>query len=116
MTLLSHIFKGLTFLAVLIVLIMSLRPAASMGGVPHIDKVLHFAAYATLAGLGRLGWPRIWGGWIFISLAMLGIGIEIAQHLMDLGRTGSFADIVANLIGAAVPLIFFHLFWTRHHS
>jgi VanZ family protein len=116
MTLLSHICKALTFLAVLVVLIMSLRPTVAVGGIPHMDKVLHFAAYAGLAALGRLGWPRLWGGWIFISFATLGIGIEIAQHLMDLGRTGSFADIVANLVGAAVPLIFFHLFWTRHHS
>jgi len=51
-----------------------------------------------------------------ISFATLGIAIEIAQHLMDAGRTGSIADIVANLIGAGAPLIFFHIFWTRHHS
>jgi len=76
---------------------------------------MHFGAYAALSTLARLGWPKLWGGWIFTLFAGLGIGIEIAQHLMDVGRTGSFGDIAANLIGAAVPLILFHIFWTRHH-
>lgn len=115
MTLISHIFKGLTVLAIAVIVVMSLRPSVSMGGIAHIDKVLHLGAYAVLAGLARLGWPKLWGGWIFLTLAILGIGIEIAQHLMNLGRTGSLADIAANLIGAGLPLILFHIFWTRHH-
>ncbi len=115
MTLLSHMFKALTILAICGVLVMSLRPSISMGGIAHIDKVLHFAAYAILSGLARLGWPKLWGGWIFLAFAVLGIGIEIAQHFMNVGRTGSLADTAANLMGAALPLILFHIFWTRHH-
>lgn len=115
MTFLSHLFKGLTVLAIAIIVVMSLRPSVAMGGVPHIDKVLHFAAYAILAGLARLGWPKLWGGWIFLVFAILGVGIEIAQHLMNVGRMGSLGDVAANLIGAALPLILFHIFWTRQH-
>jgi len=85
-----------------------------VGGVPHMDKVLHLGAYAVLAGLARIGWPKLWGGLIFFVLATFGIGIEIAQHSMNLGRTGSIADILANLTGTALPLLFFHFVWTRH--
>jgi VanZ family protein len=115
MTFLSHIFKCLTLLAICVIVVMSLRPSVSMGGIAHIDKVLHFAAYAGLAGLARLGWPKLWGGWIFLIFAILGIAIEIAQHMMNVGRMGSLGDVAANLIGAALPLILFHIFWTRHH-
>ena len=111
----SYIFKFLTLAALTVILVMSLKPSISVGGMPHVDKVLHFGAYALLSILARLGWPKLWGGLIFIGLAVFGIAIEIAQHTMNLGRTGSIADIAANLAGAALPLIVFHFFWTRHH-
>ncbi len=114
MTKFSHLCKFLTFTALAVILVMSLKPSASVVGMPHLDKVQHFAAYAVLAVLVRLGWPRLWGGWIFLGLAVFGIGIEIAQHTMNLGRTASLADIAANLIGTALPLVLFHYFWTRH--
>lgn len=110
------IFRFLTIAALLTVTYMSLRPNLSTGGVPHADKLLHFGAYAVLAGMARLGWPRQWGGWIFLGLAVFGIAIELAQHTMDLGRTGSLADTIANLAGAAAALVFFHYFWTRHKT
>lgn len=112
----SIFFKILTLAALLVVLVMSLRPSLSVGGAQHIDKVLHLGAYAVLAGLSRLGWPNIWGGWLFSFWAIFGIGIEIAQHTMAWGRTGSLADIIANLTGAAITLTFFHIFWTRHQQ
>ena len=114
MTKFTLIFKCLTIAALLTVLVMSLRPSAITGGPANIDKVLHLVAYGVLAGLARLGWPKLWGGTIFLGLAVFGIGIEIAQHLMPLGRTGSLADTAANLLGTALALIFFHIFWTRH--
>ena len=110
----SHLFKCLTFAALILVLVMSLRSSVSIGDVPNIDKLAHFGAYSVLASLARLGWLKLWGGWIFLGLALFGIGIEIAQHTMNLGRTGSFADTVANLLGAAFPLLVFHFVWTRH--
>ena len=110
----TYLFKFLTIASLALVLVMSLRPAINAGSVPHMDKMVHLAAYAVLAGLFRLGWPNLWGGVIFLCLAIFGIGIEILQHVMALGRTGSIADTLANLAGAALALIFFHFFWTRH--
>ena len=114
MTKLSLIFKILTLTALATVLVMSLRPSVGMGGPIYMDKIMHLGAYGVLAGLARLGWPKLWGGTIFLGLGVFGIGIEIAQHLMSLGRTGSLADTLANLLGAALALIFFHIIWTRH--
>jgi len=55
MTKFSHLCKCLTLVAIAVVLLMSLRPSVSVGGVAHVDKILHFGAYAVLAGLARLG-------------------------------------------------------------
>ena len=104
----SHLFKCLTIAALAVILVMSLRPSVSIGDVPNMDKLVHFGAYTVLAFLARLGWPKLWGGWIFLGLALFGVGIEVAQEMMNLGRTGSLADIVANLLGTAFPLLVFH--------
>lgn len=114
MTKYASLFKILTGLALMTILVMSLRPSVNVGSIPHIDKLVHLGAYAVLAGLARLGWPKLWGGLIFIGLAIFGIGIELAQHFMAVGRTGSLADTVANMLGAALALIVFHIFWTRN--
>lgn len=110
----SLIFKILTVTALATVLIMSLRPSVDLGSIPQTDKLVHFLAYGVLAGLVRLGWPKVWGGTIFLSLAIFGIGIELAQNFMAVGRHGSVADTLANLLGAALVLFLFHIFWTRH--
>ena len=114
MTVVSHIFKCLTLAALAVIIVMSLKPSVSIGSVPNMDKLLHFGAYASLAGLARLGWPKLWGGWIFLGLGLFGGGIETAQHMMNIGRMGSMADLVANLLGAVFSLLIFHLVWTRH--
>lgn len=105
------LFKILTFAALAVILVMSLKPSVSVGDMAHADKLAHLAAYAVLSGLARFGWLKTWGGLIFLGLALFGIGIEIAQHSMDLGRTGSIADVAANLTGTALPLLIYHFFW-----
>lgn len=107
-------FKILSIAALMFILVMSLRPSVNVGSVVHMDKIVHLGAYGVLAGLIRLGWPKLWGGMIFAGLALYGIGIELAQHFMAVGRTGSLADAIANILGAALALIIFHIFWTRH--
>ncbi len=61
----------------------------------------HFALATWFAGLvPRVHWWRI-----FLSLAMLGIGIEYAQHLMQVGREGDVRDVFGNVAGAALGLL-----------
>ena len=112
----TRLFQLLAIFATLFIIYMSLRPSVSVGGVPHGDKVMHFLVYAVLAGLTRLGWPRLWGGWIVIGFVALGIGLEIAQHMMAVGRTGSVADALANSLGILVVIISFHLYRRRNST
>ena len=93
-------------LVVLLALIswQSLTPATLQAGIPNLDKLLHALAYAGLAGLAVPAMGRRVGPAILFA-ALWGAGIELAQALMDLGRDGSAADAVANLLGAVVGAV-----------
>lgn len=69
------------------------------------DKVEHIAAFFTLAMLARLGWPSF--GWLVSGtiLAAYGLGIEYLQSLDFVGRTASWADFVADLIGITLGFV-----------
>ena len=109
-------FKILTLLAAALIIVMSLRAATGTSSVQHLDKVMHLGCYGVLAGLARLGWWRVWGGWIFLICVTMGVGLEFAQAAMPLGRTGSLADAIANTLGVAIILIGFHYWRVRNPS
>lgn len=109
----TRLFQILTLLAILVILYMSLRPGVSTGGIQHADKLMHLLAYALMAGLARLGWPSLWGGWIVLGFIAMGVAIELAQHFMALGRTGSLADGLANAAGALLAICLFHSYRRR---
>jgi VanZ family protein len=68
------------------------------------DKIVHFTAYFVLAFVSLPAVPKIKPLWVLLSLCALGIGLEIAQGVMGLGRTASFWDGVANASGAFFAL------------
>lgn len=98
----SRVSLILGIFAVLIVTYESLTPTLSLPSITHMDKIMHFVAYAGLAGLFTLGCPRIKP--ILICLSVIGFGalIEILQHIMALGRSGSLLDGLANTGGAII--------------
>ena len=112
----TKLFQFLTCLAIIVLIVMSLRPSLSTGGVPNGDKVLHFLAYGFLAGLARLGWPKLWGGWIVFGLITLGWLMELGQHMMNQGRTASFADGIANSMGVLLVVALFHIYQLRKNN
>jgi len=68
------------------------------------DKTSHLVGHGTLAlyfaGLvPRRSWWKI-----FVSLLLMGVSIEIAQHYMHWGRAGDPRDVLANSIGALLGL------------
>jgi VanZ family protein len=76
------------------------------------DKVEHILAFFVLTALARMGWPR--RAWTMaILLLAYGVGIEFAQALATIGRTASAADVVADLIGIGIGLLFANLFTGR---
>ena len=74
---------------------------------PHLDKVIHFGFFALFAWL--LYWPLAWQGrvpawraaWLSFWLATVyGGWMEYVQSTLA-HRQGSWADVIANAVGAA---------------
>ncbi|MES2033811.1 MAG: hypothetical protein V4466_06525 [Pseudomonadota bacterium] len=83
-----------------VVLWLSLAPTTAIPTVNLWDKVEHAVAYLGLALIGAATFPtrlgRLAGG-----LFLLGIGVEVLQATMNLGRQGDPLDALANSLGIA---------------
>lgn len=86
------------------ILWLSLAPAEGLPSVSLWDKLEHAIAYLGLAVLGGLAFPdhlwRMAGG-----LFTFGVGAEVFQASMALGRHGDPADALANTAGIAAGLL-----------
>jgi VanZ family protein len=76
-------------------------PAAPAG----FDKVEHFTAYCALAVWFTGLYPRTRYWQVVAGLLALGLGIEVAQGVMQLGRSAEVLDMVANAAGVGVGLL-----------
>lgn len=82
---------------------LSLTPTTALPSVNMWDKVEHAGAYCVLALLGAWAFPmRLWR--LAAGLFALGVGVEIAQSVMGLGRQGDLLDALANSVGIASGL------------
>jgi hypothetical protein len=95
----------LGLLLVLLVVYTGLAPGDDLPSVAMNDKFEHGLAYAALAlWFGGLVPLRQYGA-LAVALVALGGGIEIAQGLMDLGRTADWLDFSADAAGVAAGLM-----------
>jgi VanZ family protein len=95
----------LLLLLVLAVLYTSLAPPNDLPPVQFNDKLEHGTAYVLMMlWFGGLVPVRQYG-WLIAALLALGGGIEIAQGLMNLGRTADIMDFAADAGGVAVGLL-----------
>jgi VanZ family protein len=83
------------------------------GGFQFNDKLWHAVGHLALTiyfcGLvPRLGWYKV-----VAFLLAFGIGIEIAQHFMQMGREADKFDILANTTGMALGLGLSHFGMNR---
>jgi VanZ family protein len=85
------------------VLYVSLSPAETLPGTGMSDKIEHALAWAALTGLGLALAPRRWRVVAGFCL-LLGIGVEIAQATMGLGRQGDWRDMVADAVGVLIAI------------
>ena len=69
------------------------------------DKVNHAFAFFVLACFARAGWPKAGPLRIFLLLTAFGALIEIAQLVMNAGRSAEMLDLVADMVGTAIGLI-----------
>jgi hypothetical protein len=76
------------------------------------DKLLHVVAFATLALLGGLAYPRLSLLKLALALSALGAGIELVQAIPALHRDSEFRDWIADTAAVAVVLLVL-FFWRR---
>lgn len=101
--------RGAWLVAILVVVVGSLLPAASlpMRMLDYLqlsDKIQHFGAYAVLAFL-----PAVHERWKFIVVAgfglmAMGYGLEVGQ-LYSPGRSYDLADFAADALGVCCGVI-----------
>jgi hypothetical protein len=93
------------WLAIATVVVACLLPGSDLPEIPVSDKIEHALAFALLAAsavqLFRRGAPLLLAG---AGLLALGIGIELAQHLLTTSRMMEPGDVVADAIGIAAGL------------
>lgn len=97
--------RGAVFLATLAVNLVLLYWPRGVGesAVPHLDKVVHAATFASVAWAGlRAGVP---GRWLAALLAAHAVTSELVQQWLLPGRDGDPADAVADVAGIALGLI-----------
>ena len=88
----------------IVILWLSLAPTEDLPTVTLWDKLEHAIAYLGLAVLGGAAFPNhLWR--MAGSLFTFGVGAEIFQSMMALGRQGDPADALANTVGIAMGLL-----------
>lgn len=101
--------KGFLILAAVLIaaiIYLSLRASSGLPPVTHADKVSHLIAYFALATCLGLGLPRLSLILLVAFAFIFGVGIEVAQGMMGAGRSFSYLDMLANLLGAIIASAF----------
>lgn len=83
---------------------LSLAPTSALPSVTLWDKFEHAGAYLGLTLIGVYAFPRRLTR-LAAGLFFGGVGIEISQSMMALGRQGDPADALANTAGIAAGLL-----------
>lgn len=100
------LWAGLWWLAVAIVVVLSLVPPPPMELPRHGDKVEHLLAYAALAAAAvqvwRPGRPLLLAG---LGLVLMGVLLEFAQGALTATRQADPADALANTLGVALGML-----------
>jgi hypothetical protein len=97
--------RALCWAAALFALVMALLPhPPEVPGHPS-DKIQHIAAFAVLAVLGTLAYPRITATRLIIGLSLFGAAIEVLQAIPMLHRDSDPLDWLADTIACAIVLL-----------
>ena len=99
------LWAGLWVLAISAVVIGSLLPSQDLPSVGVDDKLQHFVGYAVLSsGAVQLFARRLSWAFVCVLLVLMGIGLEVLQAQMGLGRMLDRNDALANTIGVLIGL------------
>ncbi len=93
---------GVFILALVVVAVLLLTPAAALPKTDIWDKLEHAAAFAGLTALGFLAFPeRKCAWWLALGLVAFGSVCETLQMFVP-GRDASLEDAIANLTGVLI--------------
>jgi VanZ family protein len=95
----------ITFAAALLLsLVVLFTPASGVHWAPPgLDKLVHAALFAGLAVSGR--WAGAGRGSLAVLLTVYAAVSEVAQEWAPLNRTGSPADVLADVVGLLLGLL-----------
>lgn len=100
------VWLGLWWLALLVVIVLSLVPPPAVAMPRHGDKVQHLFAYAALAAAAvqvwRPGRPLLLAG---VGLVLMGVLLEFAQGALTATRQADPLDALANALGVGLGLL-----------
>ncbi len=74
-----------------------------------IDKLVHFSIFALLVFLLRLVYHQWSISKVLCVILFYGIFTELAQHYMQMGRSGDVLDLLADMLGATIGLFVYQL-------
>lgn len=101
---LVSVWRAFGYLAVIVLVVGCLWPRVDTGGPPGIDKLLHFAAFASLAAWFGALTPPARHVRLAVALAGLGLTIELLQWLSGY-RGAEVLDWLADVAGVALGLV-----------
>ena len=108
-------FRILLGLALIIMTFEALIPSIPSDAPLYFDKILHFGAFSVLTGLTLFAIPLRKLAFIFAWLTVYGGMIELGQGFMNLGRTASLLDFMANIAGICFVLGLWAV-WVRYRQ
>ncbi len=99
--------------AVVVSLVVLFTPASGVPTAPPgVDKLVHAALFAALAGTGRWAGPRPAG--LVVALAVYAAGSEVIQGITPLNRSASLTDWIADAVGILLGLALWALVTGRN--
>lgn len=110
---------ALGVLAALFIGYQSLVPSSSQPNIEHFDKIMHCIAYMGLAVLFCVSVSKAWRIRVGLLVIAYGGALELLQHFMNLGRSGSWLDMLANVTGAVIGIGFAYVwvnFWAMRRA
>ena len=98
------VYRSFLFaICIAILTIANMAPGSLAVGTPN-DKLNHLLAFAVLAPLTVLAFPKTKVLWLFGALMLFNAGIEVCQAMLNLGREPDFADWYTGVI-ATIPVL-----------
>lgn len=85
---------------------------------PGIDKLIHLSIFAFLGFCLLVSFKKLNLFYFFTIIFFYGLGTEVLQEVMHMGRSFELLDILADVIGSSLGLIIYRIlskFLTRYY-